>query len=207
MKSRRACKRQARLPAFHILPENRFFCKKYASPIFPLVAKNTVNCYTFDMYKNLMNHKIIFMMLIMSIFLIVSLVAAALSVNIYEIASANTSKQKLTDASQSIASEIRKSDGSAIRTASVGGDTPALVMTTYRNGESVEIWLYADDGILKKAVVEKGTAVKKNKSKNIVALTYADFVMLADDLLEIRLTSEDDTCITNLFLPHYEGGI
>lgn len=159
------------------------------------------------MYKNFMNHKIIFIVLIMLIFLIASLVAAALGVNIYETVSANTSKQKLTDAAQYIADEIRKSDGSAIRTASVGGNTPALVMNTYKNGENVEVWFFADDGFLKRAIVEKGTAVKKNKSKDIVALTYADFVMLADDLLEIRLTSEEDICVTNLFLPHYEGGV
>lgn len=181
--------------------------KKYAPAASAPVAKKAVYCYTSGMYKNLVNHKFIFIILIMSIFLIASLVAAALSVNIYETVSANTSKQKLTDASQSIINEIRKSDGSAIRTASVGGDTPALVMTTYRNGENVEIWFFADDGFLKRAIVEKGTAVKKSKSKNITALTYADFVMLADDLLEIRLTSEDDSCVTNLFLPHYEGGV
>lgn len=181
--------------------------KNALSLLSPRLAKKAVNCYTSDMYKNLMNHKIIFIILIMLIFLIASLVAAAVSVNIYEMVSANTSKQKLTDASQSIVNEIRKSDGSDIRTASVGGDTPALVMTTYQNGENVEIWFFADEGFLKRAIVEKGTAVKKNKSKNLVALTYADFVMLADDLLEIRLTSEDDVCVTNLFLPHYEGGV
>lgn len=158
------------------------------------------------MYKNILNNRIIFIIAIMSIFLIVSLIAAALSVNIYETVGANSSRDKLTEASQYIVDEIRKSDGSAVRTASVGGDTPALVMSTYKNGTDYETWFFADNGFLKKLTVQKGTAVKKNKGDSIAALTYADFVMLSDDLVEIRLTSEDDVCVTNLFLPHYEGG-
>lgn len=161
-----------------------------------------------ELIDKILRNRNTFIILIAAAFAIASLIIGLLSVNIYETVGANTSRQELTYASGYIGDQIRASDGNAIRTAAIEGETPALVIESYEEGVTYETWFFAADNFLKELTIEKGQPISVARGENIIMLKTADFAKLSDSLLEIRLVSdEDDVCIVNYHVPSYGGGI
>ena len=162
----------------------------------------------YELLEKIMRNRNVLIVLIAAAFALASLIIGMLSVNIYETVGANTSRQELSYASGYIGDKIRTSDGNVIRTASLEGETPALVMESYEEGVTYETWFFAAGGFLKELTVVKGDPVSAGQGDNIIVLKSADFAKLSDYLLEIRLVStESDTCIVNYHVPPYSGGI
>lgn len=159
------------------------------------------------MYKKFMERKILIIAAIAAVFILTSVGLGVSGAHIYNTVKLNDARQELSDASDYFSDIIRKADGNYIRTASIGGNVPALVIESYRNGKSYETWYFTHNDHLKKVKAEKGSPVTVEEGDNIMDLAHMDVTFLQDDLLELRLTSTDGTSGTfNIHFYNYEGG-
>jgi len=159
------------------------------------------------MYRKLINDRKIFISVLAVIFILTSIGLGILSVHIYDTVKFNDSRQELSDASGYFSDIIRRSDGCHIRTASIGGSIPALVIESYHNGRYYENWYYTHNDKLKTVKAEKGQAVTAGSGDDIMSLAHMDVVFLQEDLIEFRLISTHDTTETfNIHFYNYKGG-
>ena len=159
------------------------------------------------MYKRFIERKTLIIAVISAVFILTSIGLGVSGVHIYDTVKLNDSRQELSDASGYFSDIVRKADGNYIRTASIGGSVPALVIESYHNGQSYETWYFTYDDHLKKIRAEKGAPVTLEEGDDIMALAHMDVSLLQDDLLELRLTSTDGTSGTfSIHFYNYEGG-
>ena len=145
--------------------------------------------------------------IIICAFILFSSVLAALCTGIYRIDSAVGASRELRDVYMYFASMIRScEDLSSVRTASVGGEIPALVFRTGSDDNVSETWYFTYDGQLQKIRTDEGAAVSPEEGTGIMELQNCDFTFITDDLLEISFeTQNGQSASVNICLTGREG--
>lgn len=140
-------------------------------------------------------------------FMLVSAVLAALCTGIYRMDSAADASRELRDTCMYFTGIIRGcEDPSSVRTASVGGEIPALVFRSGSDDDVSETWYFAYDGQLRKVRTDEGAAVSPEEGTGVMELQSCDFTFIADDLLEISFGMQNgQTASVNICLPGREG--
>lgn len=134
----------------------------------------------------------------------ISAALAILGSNIYRNSAENRALQTFSDAAGFFTAEMRQcTDFSQVRTASLGGKIPALVLSVSdeANGETSEIWIYSSGGFLRMNVVAAGKNVDPESGERIMPMTAADFRVLQPGLIEITMvmkTGESHTIALSL---------
>lgn len=164
--------------------------------------------------------------------LAVSLILALPGSRVYGNASADEKQRNTFDAAMFFTDRLRHCESfSAVRTASVGGEIPALVITSEdgspaAGGEGsadgtdekadgsnandageTETWYFVFDGHLRSSAITPGDNVSPESGDIIMAMESADFRTLKDGLLEISFTTEDGiSSAVNISLAGEGGG-
>ena len=126
-----------------------------------------------------------------------SIVLALLGTQVYTNATADKSQQAAYDTFAYFTGQLRKCENfSQVRTASLGGKIPALVISSEDSKTSKETWYFEYEGSLKKAVVPSGNTVTAESGEDIMVLNSADFRVTKPGLLEISITTENGDDIT-----------
>lgn len=158
----------------------------------------------------LKNPRTIFILLLSLLFVAASLTIAILGMNIYGTATSGSSHQELDKAGSYIADKVRRcEDKSLIRTASLEGSLPALVIESKDSDEDeiTETWLFTADGYLKELRSKKGSEISSRSGDKIAPLKALDFQISNDNLLEINMsTDEGASSALNICLPELGGG-
>lgn len=132
---------------------------------------------------------IIFIVVLVAMFALSSVTLALLGVKVYKTASTDTSSQTLSTASLYFAQKIRQCDnGDSVRTATLSGKVPALVVSSTAGGKNLETWVYVHDGNLKEVTVTKGNKVNPSFGQDVMSLKSVDFEIVDDELLQITMT-------------------
>ena len=135
---------------------------------------------------------IIFIVVLIAMFALSSVTLALLGVKVYKTASTDTSSQTLSTASLYFAQKIRQCDnGDSVRTATLNGQVPALVISSTTGGKDLETWVYAYDGKLKEVTVTKGNKVDPSYGQDVMSLKSVDYEIVDDNLLQITMTVKD----------------
>lgn len=145
-----------------------------------------------QIFKNGPEKRDITIAVISAAFILAAVSAALLGADIYK----TVSSSDMLTADDSARSYIARSissceDKSGIRTATLGGSQPALVIP---DGDGRETWVYADDGYLtciSAASSEDVTSVPPGKEKRIAPLAGIDFGLTGSGLLTIDMTADD----------------
>ncbi len=141
-----------------------------------------------------------------------SIILALLGINVYKNSTAENAQQSFSEATGFFTAQIRQcTDFTQIRTASLGGDIPALVITaddeasagssasdntsdtgsSDDNSADTETWIYTYDNQLRKNTAASGTNVTPESGEVVMAMQYTDFRVLQDGLLEVTLVMPD----------------
>ena len=134
----------------------------------------------------------------------ISAALAILGSNIYRNSAENRSQQAVSDAAGFFTAEIRQcTDFSHVRTASLGGKLPALVLSRSddASGEVSETWIYSNGEYLMKNDIAAGKNVDPESGEKIMPMTAADFRVLEPGLIEITMvmkTGESHTIALSL---------
>lgn len=151
----------------------------------------------------------IFIFSLSVIFVAASVAVAVLGIKIYGTATAGNYNKDLDKASEYFTEKIRSCENKDnIRTASLGGTVPALVISSETSEEDSEkeTWLFVYDGYLKEVNSKKGTQISALSGKEIMPLKSLDFQILNDNLLEINMVSnEDANSVLNICMPDFGG--
>ena len=124
----------------------------------------------------------------------ISAALAILGSNIYKNSAENKSLQDFSDAVGFFTAEMRQcTDFSQVRTASLGGKLPALVLSKSdeASGEVSETWLYSNGGYLMKNVAAVGKNVDPESGERVMPMTTADFRVLEPGLIEITMVMKN----------------
>lgn len=145
---------------------------------------------------------IIFIVVLVAMFALSSVTLAMLGVKVYKTASTDTSSQTLSTASLYFAQKIRQCDNrGSVRTATLSGKVPALVVSSTAGGKNLETWVYVHDGKLKEVTVTKGNKVNPSFGQDVMSLKSVDFEIVDDELLKITMTVKGNkSSIMNLDL-------
>lgn len=155
-------------------------------------------------------HKI-FVAALAATFTAAAVVAAALGVSIYGIASSGDMTSSPDSAVSYITEKVREcEDKSDIRTASLGGSIPALVISSDTDGKTRDTWIFAYDGYLKELTADRDTSVSAVSGENIAPIQGADFSILSvssgDSLLQTDMTGSDGKPVSFCISLYGNGG-
>lgn len=144
---------------------------------------------------------ILFIIVLIGLFAVSAVGLALLGVNVYKTTS-DSSTDNLNTASLYFAQKVRQCDDKTqVRTANLAGEQPALVIAQNAGGNSVETWLYVYSGSLREVTVPAGSEVDPSFGQDVMALKAADFNLVASNLLQVTITTEEgDTDTINLSL-------
>lgn len=137
--------------------------------------------------------RIIFLIALAVVIMAASIILALLGSKIYKNSAAYKDQQQLYSASSYFTELIRQcEDTSDIRTATLGGKIPALVIASENDkGENTgERWIFVYDNQLKSAKAGVGDAVAPEDGDAVMPLESADFHTLRGSLLEISIITE-----------------
>lgn len=153
--------------------------------------------------KIFQKHKTAALISALAVFIIAfSILFAVLITDIYESHAAGNTQDELRYASQYFTDIIRRcEDTSQIRTASLGGSVPALVLPQNAQDENGrEIWLFTYEGNLRKSVSAHGDTVSPESGKAVMAMESTDFSILSSGLVSITFhTENNDTMTINVY--------
>lgn len=152
-------------------------------------------------------NKIVTVILI-SVFILFSVVLGAMGAGIYEISADSNAERAINEASAYFTKTIKEcEDTSALRTASIEGQIPALVLNAGSETGFEEVWYFAYNGEFKKIYSNKGDVISAQEGTKIMNLKSCDFILLTENLLEITFVTENghETSM-NIYLPEREGG-
>ena len=164
--------------------------------------------------------------------LAVSLILALPGSRVYGNASADEKQRNTFDAAMFFTDRLRHCESfSDVRTASVGGEIPALVITSEdgspaadsegsadgtnekadgsnaKDAGETETWYFVFDGHLRSSAITPGDNVSPESGDIIMAMESADFRTLKNGLLEISITTEDGiSSAVNISLADEGGG-
>lgn len=181
-----------------------------------MIANTAVNWYTVAMKQlNFLLKKHIHRIFAVSAaagFAAAAAVAAALGVNIYGIVSSGDMISSPGSAVSYITEKVREcEDKSNIRTASLQGSVPALVISAENESENTrDTWIFAHDGYLKELTANHDTTVSAFSGKNIVPLRGIDFSLVSvsaeDSILQIDMTDKNGDMLSFCINLYGNGG-
>lgn len=145
--------------------------------------------------------------IIICAFTLASIVLAVMGTGIYKMSTDAADSRALCNTSAYFTRIIREcEDTSAVRTASVGGSLPALVLRADAETDADEIWYFTYNGYLRKLPVSEGQSVSPDHGTEIMPLSSSDFVFLKDELLDISFEMENGgKSSVKLYLPDRKG--
>lgn len=142
--------------------------------------------------------------------LAVSLILALLGSRVYENSSADERQQEVCTAAAYFTDRLRECESfSNVRTASLGGERPALVISdTSKASETArETWYFVYDGQLMRTSVDAGKTVSPESGEPVMALKSAAFRILQNGLLEITIvTQAGERSTVNVYIADGGGG-
>lgn len=145
--------------------------------------------------------------IIICAFVLASVLFAISGTEIYKMNVESETSRTLCETSEYFTDIIREcKDTSAVRTASIGGKIPALILRADRSNSSGEIWYFVYNGYLKKLLICEGQSVSPEKGTDIMSMNYADFSFVTDELLDIyyELPNGEKTSV-KICLPDRKG--
>lgn len=164
-------------------------------------------------FKHLIKKHInkIFIAVLAAAFITTAALTAVLGVNIYSIASSGDMTSSPDSAVSYITEKVREcEDKSNLRTATLGGSIPALVISSDTEENSRDTWIYVYDGYLKELTAKRDANVSAASGKNIAALQGVDFSLApassGNSLLQIDMTGRDSTPLSFCINLYGNGG-
>lgn len=142
--------------------------------------------------------------IIICVFILFSIILGAMSVGIYQISADSDAVRKACDTSSYFTKLIKESDDtSTLRTASIEGQIPALVMKV----DAKEVWYFTYNSALRKIYSNEGDTISAANGEKVMDLESSDFVLLQENLLEITFSTQNgQETSMNIYLPDREGG-
>ncbi len=148
--------------------------------------------------------KTTFITIIVIIFLLFCISLAHTGVNVYETVQMNDSHGKYSDITGYFTELLRSYNGTSVRTEMIDAKTSALVINDYRNASLQETWFFAHKGNLCKFTMSESESVSPDDSEIIMPLDSISFMLITDNLLEIRFTLSDDSIhVINMYIHNY----
>ncbi len=154
--------------------------------------------------------RMIFFIVLIIVVTGISILLALLGTRVYKNSADDKAQQSFCDTAAYFTGIIRQcEESSQIRTASLRGELPALVISreSDKTGEITESWYFTYNGWLKNAQVPEGSEVTTDSGDTVMPLESVEFHMLDSNLLEIIMVTEaHENAAINLYLPG-NGGV
>lgn len=151
----------------------------------------------------------IFFIVLIIVVTVISILLALLGTRVYKNSTDDKAQQSFCDAAAYFTEFTRQcEESSRIRTASLRGELPALVISreSGKTGEITESWYFTYGGWLKNANVPEGSEVTADSGDAVMPLESVEFHMLKSNLLEIIMVTEaNENAAINLYLPGNGG--
>lgn len=137
-------------------------------------------------------------------FILSSAILAIMGTEIYKMSIETETSRAICNTSTYFTEVIKAcEDTSSVRTASIGGKIPSLVLRAGTEDNGDEIWYFVYDGHLKKLITCEGQAISPEEGNDIMELSYAEFVFITDELLDISYEMKNgDNGSVKIYLPN-----